>query len=120
MNYKAKKIRLTCAEETVREWASFMLAHLNEVSSALQQEGVGHELWYIGDDDVSLFIIGVMDVDDKADSVAVSKKSQLSVDVIHRQFKVHWDRSSIEELRIERLHVPRFEGCELLFEARAN
>ncbi|WP_152027249.1 DUF6176 family protein [Brucella pituitosa] len=120
MNYEAKKIRLTCGEKAVREWASFMLAHLNEVSSALQQEGVRHELWYIGSDDVSLFIIGVMDVDDKAASVAVSQKSQLSVDAIHRQFKVHWDRSSIEELKIERLRVPSFEGCELLFEARAN
>ncbi|ESZ11016.1 DUF6176 family protein [Mesorhizobium sp. M0923] len=120
MNYEAKKIRLTCGENIVRKWAAFMLAHLDEVSSALRQEGVRHEMWFMGVDGTSLFIIGVMDVDDKAASVAVSEKSHLSVDNVHRQFKAHWDRSTIEDLKVDPLHAPTFGDCELLFEARAS
>lgn len=120
MNYEARKIRLTCRENIVREWAMFMLAHLDEVSLALRQEGVRHEMWFMGTDDASLFVIGVMDVDDKAASVAVTEKSHLSVDIAHRQFKAHWDRSSIENLKVERFHAPTFPDCELLFEAHAS
>lgn len=118
MNYEARKIRLTCGEYTVRDWAAFMLCRLDEVAFALRQEGVRHEMWFLGADDKSLFVIGVMDVDDKAGSVAVSETSHLSVDIAHRQFKTHWDRSSIEDLKIEPRHAPIFDHCELLFEAR--
>lgn len=97
-----------------------MLAHLDEVSLALRQEGVRHEMWFLGTDDISPFLIGVMDVDDKPASVVISEMSSLSVDAVHRQFKIHWDRLSIEDLTIERLRAPTFDGCELLFEAYAS
>ena len=120
MNYQARRIRLTCGETTVRNWAAFMLAHRDEVSTALRQEGVRHEMWFMGADEISLYVIGVMDVDDQADSVAASERSELSVDAVHRQFKTHWDRSSLEDLRIERSIPPSFDDCEMLFEARAG
>jgi Family of unknown function (DUF6176) len=88
MNYRATKIRVTCDEEVVREWASHMLAHIDEVSLALRNEGARHEMWFMGKDS-SLFIIGVMDVESLAASQAIAAKSQLSVDEIHRRFKDH-------------------------------
>lgn len=97
MNYRATKIRLTCDERTVREWASYMLDHLDEVSVALHNEGVRHDI---------------------AASRAAAAKSELSIDVAHRRFKRHWDRKSMETLRIDPTAIPHFEGCELLFEAR--
>ncbi|MCO5132653.1 MAG: DUF6176 family protein [Xanthobacteraceae bacterium] len=120
MNYQAKRIRLTCNETTVRDWAAFMLAHLDEMSVALRQEGVRHEMWFMGADEISLYVIGVMDVDDKAASVAASEKSELSVDAVHRRFKAHWDRTRVEDIKVESRHPPTFDGCELLFEARAG
>jgi hypothetical protein len=77
-------------------------------------------MWFMGADDTSLFVIGVMDVDDKAVSVADSEKSYLSVNAVHRQFKAHWDRSRIEYLKIDPLHTPDFDDCDLLFEASAS
>jgi hypothetical protein len=87
MNYRATKVRLTCDERTVREWTSYMLDHLDEVSLALRNEGVRHEMWFMGRDS-SLFVIGVMDVDDIAASRAAAAKSELSVDEVHKRFKL--------------------------------
>ncbi|SIR14923.1 hypothetical protein SAMN05880582_10725 [Rhizobium sp. RU20A] len=120
MNYRAKKIRLLCTIEIVEQWAAFMRAHLPEVEAALRQEGVHHEMWFSGTDDRGLFVIGVMDVDDQPASAAVSAQSQLSVDAVHRQFKSHWDRSSIQDIAMSPQETPHFEGCVLLFEARGQ
>lgn len=56
------------------------------------------------------------DVDDMAASRAAAAKSELSIDVVHRRFKRHWDRKSMETLRIDPAAIPHLEGCELLFE----
>ncbi|PSJ61559.1 DUF6176 family protein [Pseudaminobacter soli (ex Li et al. 2025)] len=117
MNYRATKIRVTCDEEVVREWASYMLAHIDEVSLALRNEGVRHEMWFMSRDS-SLFIIGVMDVESLAASKAIAANSRLSVDERHRRFKDFWDRSSFETLPIDPAKAPSFEACELLLEAR--
>ncbi|GLS35047.1 hypothetical protein GCM10010869_06350 [Mesorhizobium tianshanense] len=108
---------MTCDEKTVREWTSYMRDHGDEVSLALRNEGVRHEMWFMGHDS-SLFVIGVMDVDDIAASRAVAAKSELSVDEVHRRFKRSWDARSIEALCIDRASAPHFKECELLFEAR--
>lgn len=63
MNYRATKIGLTCGEPIVRAWASYMMEHLDEVVTALRNENVRHEMWLMGRD-TSLYVIGVMDVDD--------------------------------------------------------
>jgi hypothetical protein len=118
MNYRATKIRLTCDERTVREWASYMLDNNDEVVLALRNEGVRHEMWFMGRDS-SLFVIGVMDVDDAAASRAVAAKSRLNVDEVHRRFKRHWERGGLETLSIDPACIPSFGGCELLFEARS-
>ncbi|WP_366511795.1 hypothetical protein, partial [Mesorhizobium sp.] len=78
-----------------------MRDHRDEVSLALCNEGVRHEMWFLRRDS-SLFVIGVMDVDDIAASRAVTVKSQLSVDEVHRRFKRCWDPRSIET--IDRAH----------------
>jgi Family of unknown function (DUF6176) len=117
MNYRATKIRVTCDEEAVREWSSYMLTHIHEVSLALRNEGVGHEMWFMGRDS-SPFIIGVMDVENLTASRAIAAGSRLSVDETHRRFKDHWDRASFETLGIDPARAPHFEDCELLFEAR--
>ena len=118
MNYRATKIRVICDEETVREWAAYMRAHIDEASMALRNEGVRHEMWFMGRDP-SLFVIGVMDVDDVAASRQVAVKSRLSVDEVHRGFKAFWDKDSLQTLAVDRTEVPRFEDCELLFEVRS-
>ena len=118
MSYLARKIYLTCGEPVVREWAAFMHAHRAEVVQALVQEGVRHEAWYTGRDDGGLYVIGVMDVDDHEASSAVSQKSTLSVDQVHRQFKAHWNRSRILELPVLSEDAPTFEDCELLLDVR--
>jgi hypothetical protein len=118
MNYQATKIRLTCNERTIREWSAYMLDHIDEVSLALCNEGVRHEMWFMGRD-TSLFLIGVMDVDDAAASRAIAARSQLGVDEAHRRFKRHWDKRSLQKLSIDRGRIPAFDDCELLFEARS-
>ena len=118
MNYSARKIYLTCDEEGVREWAAYMQGHIAEVFAALVQEGVWHEAWYAGRDDGGLYVIGVMDVDDHQASSAVSQKSSLSVDQVHRQFKAHWDRSRILDLPVSPDNAPTFGDCELLLDVR--
>ncbi|WP_353645094.1 DUF6176 family protein [Mesorhizobium sp. WSM2239] len=116
MNYLATKIRVTCDEVTVWAWAAYMTEHLDEVSLALRNESVRHEMWFMGRD-WSLFVLGVMDVDDHPGSQAVSAKSELSVDEVHKNFKAFW--SSAERLSIDPAKSPRFEDCEFLFEAYA-
>jgi hypothetical protein len=118
MNYLATKIRVTCDETTVRAWAAYMIEHLEEVSAALRNENVRHEMWFMGRD-CSLFIVGVMDVDDHAASQAVAAKSGLSVDEVHKNFKAHWDKDSAERLSIDPARIPRLDDCEFLFEAYA-
>jgi hypothetical protein len=118
MNYSARKIYLTCNETVVREWAVYMQDHIAEVGQALAQEQVRHEAWYAGTDDGGLYVIGVMDVDDHDVSSAVSQKSSLSVDQVHRQFKTHWDRARVTDLPVSRAYEPTFEGCELLLSVR--
>ncbi len=118
MNYRATKIRLTCDEPIVRAWASFMEEHLDEVSAALRNENVRHEMWFLGRD-ASLYVIGVMDVDDHRASQKVAAASSLKVDEVHRDFKKFWDRGSVLRLPINPATAPYFEECELLFEARS-
>ncbi len=119
MNYSAKKIFLTCDEKPVRDWAAYMQAHTDEVIQSLSQEQVRHEVWYLGNQDGSLYLIGVLDVDDHALSSAIAQKSLLSVDKVHQQFKAHWDRASIVDLGVAPDRPPAFPGCELLLEARS-
>jgi hypothetical protein len=83
MNYQATKIRLTCDEGTVRAWSAYMLDHIDEVSLALRNESVRHEMWFMGRDP-SLFVIGIMDVDDAAASQAIAARSWLGVDEVHK------------------------------------
>lgn len=116
MKYRATKIPILCDEKVVRQWADYMCDHLDEVSISLRNEGVRHEMWFMGKGS-SLFLIGVMDVDDIAASRAVAAQSGLSVDDVHRRFKAHWDKRSIETLSIEPSGTPNFPECELLFEA---
>ncbi len=118
MNYRAMKIGLTCDEPIVRAWASFMKQHLDEVSAALRNENVRHEMWFMGRD-AALYVIGVMDVDDHHASQRVSAKSCLQVDTVHREFKKFWDRDRAELLPINPAEPPHFNDCELLFEARS-
>lgn len=120
MNYQAKKIFLTCSENTVREWAAFMNRHKNEVAQSLLQEGVRHEMWLMGRNQNQLYIIGVMDVDDRTASSKIAKQSMLSVDKVHREFKTHWDRSKMEDLKIDPLRPPNFAECELLIDVRQS
>lgn len=118
MNYRATKIGLTCDEPVVRAWASFMTEHLGEVSAALRNENVRHEMWFMGRD-TSLYIIGVMDVDDHQASQEVAAKSSLEVDAVHRDFKKFWDRGNVVRLHISPDTPPDFDNCELLFEAHS-
>lgn len=116
----SKKIFLTCGEQEVRSWAAFMLANMSEVKQSLHNEGVRYEAWYLGRDegDGCLFLVGVMDVDDATAAHAVSAKSTLEVDKVHREFKKHWDRKRSEKepkLQIDPSTAP---DLELLFEAR--
>jgi len=120
MRYQATKIPVRCSRQTVQAWANYMITHADEVTSALRQEGVRHELWFLGQDDASLYVIGVMDVDDKAASVAISNRSTLSVDRVHRRFKKTWDRTAAQRVPADPLTVPEFPDCVLLFEAWAN
>lgn len=94
-----------------------MRQHLDEVASALRDEGVRHEKWLLGKDD-ALFVIGVMDVDDVTNAKAVSQRSGFGVDEVHKSFKAHWDRERAQRLAIETTEEPTFPECELLFEAR--
>lgn len=118
MSYQATKIRLTCDELIVRAWASFMKEHLDEVSAALRSENVRHEMWFLGRD-TSLYVIGVMDVDDHRASQKIAAYSRLKVDEVHREFKKFWDRGSVLRLSINPATAPDFEECELLFEAHS-
>lgn len=118
MNYRATKIGLTCDEPTVRAWANYMVEHLEEISVALRNENVRHEMWFMGRD-ASLYIIGVMDVDDHHASQEAAAISNLEVDAVHRNFKAFWDRGRIEVLSINPAVIPQFDECELLFEARS-
>lgn len=118
MNYSARKIYLTCDEQPLNEWATFMRAHIERVSESLAEEKVRHEMWFSGRDQDGLFVIGVMDVDDHQASGAVASVSTLEVDRVHRAFKKHWDRARAQDLSITRTHPPTFEDCTLLFEAK--
>lgn len=110
------KIGLTCDEPRVRAWASFMKQHLDEVSEALRNENVRHEMWFMGRD-AALYVIGVMDVDDHSGSQHVSAKSNLQVDAVHREFKKFWDKERVELVPIDPARPPQFKDCDLLFEA---
>lgn len=116
-NYHATKIPLLCNEDTVRQWAGYMLQHLDEVASALRVEGVRHEMWLLGKDD-ALFVIGVMDVDEVTNAAVVPQKSRFGVDEVHKRFKAHWDSERAHRLAIDTTEEPTFPECELLFEAR--
>lgn len=118
MGYGAKKIYLTCDRTVVRGWSDYMTTHADEVSQSLAQEGVRHELWYLGEDAGGLFVIGVMDVDDAAAAARVAGSSTLSVDAVHREFKRSWDRTRVEELPIDPTREPSFAEHELLIDAR--
>ncbi|MEQ9448581.1 MAG: DUF6176 family protein [Rhodospirillaceae bacterium] len=118
MNYSARKIYLTCDERTLQEWASFMRAHMDDVAESLRQERVRHELWFSGKDSGGLFVIGVMDVDDQQDASNIAQDSISEVDLAHKEFKKHWDRTKSTALAISPTRAPTFEGCTLLFEAR--
>ena len=118
MSYTARKIYLTCDESVVHDWAAYMRAHLDEVVRSLRQEQVRHEMWFQGRDHHGLFLIGVMDVDDHAKSAAVAAASTLGVDLVHRQFRQHWDRARTQDLDIAPEASPVFANCTLLFEAR--
>lgn len=111
------KIGLTCDESIVRAWAGFMKQHIDEVSAALRNENVRHEMWFMGKD-ADLYIIGVMDVEDHRASQQVAAKSSLDVDAVHREFKKFWDKEKAELLPINSAEPPNFDDCELLFEAR--
>lgn len=120
MNYAAKKIYVNCDEQVVRAWAAYLQANRHEVVHALRQEHVRHEMWFLGQDEKGLHVIGVMDVDDAAASSAISQKSDLSVDRVHRAFKAHWDRNRVEDLSIDRAVAPKFEHCEVLIDVQAG
>jgi hypothetical protein len=117
-NYSARKIYLTCDEVVVREWAAYLTGHADEVSQSLAQERVRHELWFMGRDADGLFLIGVMDVDDREASSKAAQASILSVDAVHRAFKQHWDRARSHDLPIDPSRAPGFPGCETLIDAR--
>ena len=118
MNYSAHKIYLTCNEGPLAAWAAFMRGHIEEVSESLRQERVRHEMWFSGQDQGGLFIIGVMDVDDHQASAAAANVLVLEVDRVHREFKKHWDRARTHKLDIAPRQAPVFDGYALLFEAR--
>jgi Family of unknown function (DUF6176) len=118
MNYSARKIYLTCNDEPLNAWATFMRAHIEDVVKSLGHENVRHEMWFSGEDRDGLFVIGVMDVDDSQASAAVANASILEVDRVHREFKKHWDRTRIQDLNVTPARAPTFEGCTLLFEAK--
>lgn len=120
MRYRAKKIYLTCVEETVRAWVSYILGHIDEAVQSLQGEGVRHEMWFLGQDHDGLFLIGVADVDDHGASVSAFQRSELPVDAVHRAFKTHWDRDRSVKLEIDPAVQPSFGHCELLLDIRAN
>ena len=118
MPYSAAKIFVTCDEAEVRNWAAFMTANLDEVRQSLRNEGAQHELWFMGKEAGSIYLIGVMNVADEEKSAAVAASSTLSVDEVHRKFKKHWDRDRSAKLEIDPSAAPSFGELELLFEAR--
>ena len=118
MPYSAAKIFVTCDEAEVRKWADFMVANLSEVKQSLLNEGARHEIWYMGEEEGSIYLVGVMDVEDEAASAAVAAGSELAVDEVHRNFKQHWDRDRSSKLEIDPLVEPSFRELDLLFEAR--
>lgn len=118
MNYTAKKIYLTCSEAIVREWAEYMTRHADEVRQALRQESVRHEMWLLGREATSLYLIGIMDVGDPVGAHRATQQSTLSVDRVHKQFKAHWDPKRISDVPIDRNAAPTFPGLEVLWDAR--
>lgn len=116
MNYMARKIRLSCDFDKVKEWAEFMQAHAEEVIQSLRQENVAHEMCFYGEDEEGNYIIGVMDCDDLKKSSEVANQSQLSVDIAHRQFKEFW--SNVETLAVDTKQTLTFPGTICMFDVR--
>ena len=76
MNYRATKVPPVCGEGVVREWASYMIDHIDEASLALRNEGVRHEVWFLGRGS-RLSVLGVMEVDDLAHSRPVPENGPI-------------------------------------------
>ncbi|HVJ55559.1 MAG TPA: DUF6176 family protein [Aliidongia sp.] len=116
MNYSARKTYVTCDRPTIDRWSDYLNGHLDEGRLSLSQEGVRHELWWVGQDDGGLFLIGAMDLDDYEKALAVFRASTLSVDQVHREFMKHWGPRV--EIEIDRAAAPRFPDCELLIDLK--
>lgn len=120
MRYRAKKIYLSCDEQTVHAWSSYIRAHIDEAVRSLEAENIRHEMWFLGRDTGGLFLIGAADADDHERAAAAFARSELSVDAVHRAFKENWDRGRSMKLAVDPEREPRFDNCELLLDIRVK
>ncbi len=116
MRYRARKIYVSCDRAAIARWADYLNGHREESKQSLAQEGVRHEVWWLGQDADGLFLVAALDVEDPEKARAIFEASTLSVDRVHRDFMKHWDRRI--DLDIEGSSVPAFPDCELLIDLR--
>ena len=119
MNYRAAKIPVSCDETVIRQWVHDLTICPQTLKTALQREGVRHEVWYLGREHGKPFLIGVMDCDNHERAVQIFLESEHDIDRIHRAFTTHWLMDDIEQLDVSPQHEPRYPQYEKLFEAFA-